>query len=411
MHSDSPAMIVESQGKDTDFEPRDTGTPFRRRVAVDGNVLSIILFALFSRLLLVAIAFLSYATTANKNARELGIDPGYLRGIAAPLSYGDVTWYMDIARNGYEQRPFSDDDKANWSFYPLWPLVLRLCNLLFKEMLISGILASTAFFLAGLVVLYRLVAHDFGAAIGRTAAILVIVFPASYFFMRPGPESLFLFLSVGAFYLGKKKNWLAAGFLGGLATLTRLQGVLLLIPLAYMYLQQHRQQQVHNWRVLSLVLIPLAQVGFMLHLYSLTGDPFASVRMQGVWDNSLALPFTAMVKILVKPVLISYYGWDLTPISFLAAGGAVLLTLAMFKRCALPIEYLLYTILSVTLIISRGNLNGTLRFLVVVFPLFLLIALMLRGRKLAGEAVLYTFSALQIFYFLAFLHLYNWAAT
>lgn len=411
MRIDTPAMITDPQGEATDFENTGTAAPPRRGLAVDRDLLGILGFALFARLLLVGIAFLSYATAANKDTRELGIDPGYLREIAAPLSYGDVTWYMDIARNGYEQRPFTDDDKANWSFYPLWPIVLRLCNLLFSEMLISGILASTAFFMAGLAVLYRLVSQEHGNEIGWTAAILVVVFPASYFFMRPGPESLFLFLVVASFYLAKKGNWLAAGIVGGLATLTRLQGVLLVIPLAYMYYQQYRQRKTHSWWALSLLLIPLAQTGFMLHLYASTGNPFASVRMQGVWDNSLTLPFTAMVRFLAKPVLISYYGWDLTPISFLAAGGAVLLTFAMFKRYALPVEYRLYTVLSVTLIISRGNLNGTLRFMAVVFPLFLLVALMLRGRKFAWAAVLFTFSALQIFYFLAFLHLYNWAAT
>jgi len=411
MRNDSPAMIAEPQGEGIDVDSAGTAAPSRRGLAVDRNVLGIIGFALFSRLLLAGIAFISFATSANKDARELGIDPGYIREIAAPLSYGDVTWYMDIARNGYEIRPFSDDEKANWSFYPLWPFVLRLCNLLFSEMLISGILASTAFFMAGLAVLYRLVSRDYGAEIARTAAVLIVVFPASYFFMRPGPESLFLFLVVVSFYLAKRGNWLAAGIVGGLATLTRLQGVLLVIPLVYMYYQQYRQHKTHPWRAASLVLIPLAQAGFMIHLYSLTGNPLASVRMQGVWDNSLALPFTAMARFLAKPVLISYYGWDLTPISFLAAGGAVLLTLVMFKKYALPVEYLLYTVLSVTLIISRGNLNGTLRFLAVVFPLFLLVALMLRGREFIGKVVLYTLSALQIFYFLAFIHLYNWAAT
>jgi Gpi18-like mannosyltransferase len=382
-----------------------------REQSRDWNVLIIVCFALFSRLLLAAIAYLSYASTANKNVLELVVDPVYMREFATPLSYGDITWYMDIAENGYENKIFSESEKANWSFYPLWPLLLRLSNLVFSEMLISGILISTLFFTLGLVYLYKLVSLDFDAEVGSLAAVLLIVFPSSYFFLRPGPESLFLFLVISAFYFARKENWLLAGFLAGLATLTRLQGVLLLIPLLFLYYRQFRKNRAHNWQVLSLLLIPAAQLGFMLHLQSLTGNLFASVHMQRVWDNNLEFPFTAVVEFLAKPVLISYYGWDLTVLSFITVLITVGLLFTMIKIHGIPPEYIIYTAMSVYLIVARGNLNGTLRFLLVIFPIFIVLAILLKGRKFASELVIYTLSALQIFYFLSFIHFYNWAAT
>jgi Gpi18-like mannosyltransferase len=278
-------------------------------------------------------------------------------------------------------------------------------------MLISGIIASIGFSVIGLVYLFKLISLDYGREVGWITASLIIVFPASYFFLRPGPESLFLFLAVTSFYFARKKRWLLTGFLAGLAALTRLQGVLLLLPLVYIYYRQYKLSNQNDWRVLSLLVIPLAQIGFMLHLYFLTGNLFASMHMQGVWDNALTVPFSALAQFLAKPVLISYYGWDLTLMSFLVAVGTVILTLAMFKYYSLPVEYQLYSALSVFLIISRGNLNGTLRFLLLVFPIFLCVSLMIRDRKFATNLVLYSLSVLQAFYFLSFIHLYNWAAT
>lgn len=375
------------------------------------NLVRLMLFAILTRLVLLAIAWLTFMTFLNKNAESLALGTGQLDEILQPFGYADVSWYMDIAQNGYERRPFSDDQHANWAFYPLWPMVLRLDQALFGEMLVSGMVISTGFFVLAVGLLYGLLERGFGAQIAWRSVVMVILFPASYFFMRPGPEALFLFLSVLAFDFGQRGRWVFAGLTGALATLTRLQGGLLLLPLGYLYYRQWKRERRFDRAGTGLLLMPLAQVGFMYYMYKLTGNPLANLLMQRVWDNGLALPFTGVVKFLMQPQLLSYYGWDLTPVSFLFSLLAVILTLKMITDRDFPLEFTFYTLVSVFMVISRENLNASLRYTALIFPLFLGLARWTQGREAIANSFAYVFCALQIFFYVSFLQYFNWAAT
>ena len=379
---------------------------------LSGELSKLILFALASRLLLFSVAYLHAATTTNYNATFLPISQAPLKQVIEPFRYSDVVWYMDIAEHGYEHRSFTPDKKANWAFYPLWPLLLRVNNGLFGEMLLSGILLSTLFFVLAILLLYLLIARDFDQEIARVVALLVLVYPASYFFLRPGTESLFLFLVLASISSARSKHWALAGFLGGLATLTRLQGVVLFLPLLFIYYKQYRESGTHHKGVLSLLLIPAAQLGFMGYMFHVTGNPFANLLMhQKAWANQPLIPFTAMVNFVLRPHLISYYGWDLTVVSFVFVLFFLVLFALTFRVNPLPGEYILYAGLSLFFVVARDNLNSSLRYMLPIFPLFLGLALLIREKKWLHDSVIFGFSTLQIFYFLSFLQHFHWAAT
>jgi Gpi18-like mannosyltransferase len=378
---------------------------------LSGELSKLVLFALASRLLLLSVAYLHAATVTNYNATFLPISQGTFRQAIAPFQYADIVWYMEIAENGYEQRSFTPDKKANWAFYPLWPLLLRVNNALFGEMLFSGILLSTLFFVLAILLLYALIARDFDREIARLSAVLLIVFPASYFCLRPGPESLFLFLVIASISSARSMRWPLAGILGCLAVLTRVQGVVLLLPLLFIYYKQYRKSGVHHMGVLSLLLIPAAQLSFMAYMFHLTGNPFANLLMQEAWGNHLMIPFTVMVNFILRPHLISYYGWDLAVVSFVFVLFFLALFVLTFRVYPLPGEYILYAGLSLFFIVARDNLNGSLRYMIPIFPLFLALALLIKNRNWFHDSVIIGFSTLQIFYFVSFLQHYNWAAT
>ena len=378
---------------------------------LSSELCKLLLFALAGRLLLLSVAYLHFATVTNYNVTFLPISRGSFREVIAPFQYADIAWYMEIAENGYEQRSFAPDKKANWAFYPLWPLLLRVNNALFGEMLLSGILLSTLFFVMAILLLYALIARDFDKEIARLSAVLVIVFPASYFCLRPGPESLFLFLVIASISSARSKLWPLAGFLGCLAALTRFQGVVLFFPLLFIYYKQYRKSGTHDMGVLSLLLIPATQLGFMAYMFHLTGNPFASLLMQKTWGNHLMIPLTAMVNFILRPHLISYYGWDLAIVSFVFVLFFLALFALTFRVYPVPGEYILYAGLSLFFVVARDNMNGSLRYMLPIFPLFLALALLIKDRKWLHDGVIFGFSTLQLFYFLSFLQHYNWAAT
>jgi Gpi18-like mannosyltransferase len=59
----------------------------------------------------------------------------------------------------------------------------------------------------------------------------------SFYLSAIYPESLFLTLSIGAIYYARLQRWCLAGLLGGLASLTRPEGVLLTLAIGWEYWQ------------------------------------------------------------------------------------------------------------------------------------------------------------------------------
>lgn len=91
------------------------------------------------------------------------------------------------------------------------------------------------------------------------------------------PEPLFLAAILGSLYAFEKKNYLAAGIFGALATLTKLPGILL-FPAFIFAIIESKQFKPRQWAVL---LIPL-MLGFIFQLYATQfGDFFAYFHTGG----------------------------------------------------------------------------------------------------------------------------------
>ena len=101
-----------------------------------------------------------------------------------------------------------------------------------------AVVLSNVLFAVGIVLLVRLTAPRFGAAFAYRSAALLAIFPFAAVFSMAYAESLFLVLMLGAFLAAERGRAVPAGLLLALATLTRLQGVALVIPLAWILWEQ-----------------------------------------------------------------------------------------------------------------------------------------------------------------------------
>jgi hypothetical protein len=130
----------------------------------------------------------------------------------------DVNWYIGIAEHGYHQGPFNAEVPHNWAFFPLFPLSLRLASYVTGEFVLTGMFISHLFFLLALFLLHRVcLLFGLNGDDADRCLFYLAVFPTSYFFSLPLPESLFLMLTVGSFYFAKRERWWLAGFCGALA--------------------------------------------------------------------------------------------------------------------------------------------------------------------------------------------------
>lgn len=297
------------------------------------------------------------------------------RVLRQQVQTADVNWSIGVAERGYDQERFNADVPHNWAFFPLYPILLRLASYLTGEFLLTGMALSHFFFLLALFLLHR-VCLRFGLTADDADRCLsyVAFFPTSYFFSLPLSEALFLMLSVGSFYFAKSERWWLAGSCGAFASATRTTGVLLLPALAILYWQKYRPlRQKGPWRkdILALLLVPAGLVGFMIYLKLVTGNAFAFKGAMAAWGRQGGFFLWPLFDYLRHPAEIATH-WDFRLLNFLAAVLALACGAVLLKRRQFDLAC--YTLLSVLVALSSTLLQSQARYMMVVFPLYLVLA-------------------------------------
>ena len=173
----------------------------------------------------------------------------------------------------------------------------------------------------------------------------------------PG-ESLFLLLMVGAFLAAERRHRAVAGVLLALAVLCRLQGIVLVLPLAILLLRQDgwRPRPSQAWLALG----PLAFGAFLLYVASITGSTTGFLDAQQAWgregfggagpDATVAADFSLYQAALLLTLLWSVF-------------------LLVFVRVdRLRAEYWLVPVLFILAELSSGSLEAVGRVTMLAFP-------------------------------------------
>jgi hypothetical protein len=327
------------------------------------------------------------------SSRAVDFDPGGLTRpyaalgdlLAAPAARWDSAWYLRIAHDGY-----IGHDPARAAFFPLYPLLVRAAQTLTGSAVVGGVVVSLAAFAVALVLLHRLTALELGPQAARATVLVTALFPMSFFFSAVYSEALFLALSLGAVYAARTERWAWAGALGALGATTRSAGVLLLVPLALLYLRAHRRPRAD---ALWLALVPVGLAGFCAWLALSGPDGLAPFHVQDEWYRHFTGPLGGIRAGAVA-------AWDgarqlasgsRTPVYFERAGGdpfavgahnlmlfgfllaAVPAVVGVLRR--LPAAYGAYVLAALMLPLSYPATPQPLmslpRFLAVLFPLFM----------------------------------------
>jgi hypothetical protein len=348
-----------------------------------------------------------------------------LDGLLSPLARWDAVWYLLIAQDGYaggEPRfdaggePVSSEQRA--AFFPLYPLAVRAVAGFTESpgaSLIAAYVVSLVAFLGALYLFYRLVDLELGPEVARVAVLLLALAPSTLFFSAPYSESLFLLVSVGAFYAARTGRWAWAGVLGAAAAATRNTGIVLLLPLALLYL--YRPDGGHatgvarglarlrpNVRVRPdaafLLLVPLGLALVCIHMANVFDDPFAWREVQGAegFGRSVEGPVAG----LVDAVEAGWYGVR----DFATGGGepdglqrntlalvvlAAVAAGAVWLFRSLHPAYGTYVVVALLPAVSAPDdytpLLSFPRFVTVLFPLFMCLAAV-SVRRRATEPVI-----------------------
>jgi hypothetical protein len=320
-------------------------------------------------------------------------------------SHWDGEHYVALAADGYLRPP----DNASPAFFPLYPLLIRGLAGLFGGPLSPPALSAWAPLVSllalpfALYFVYRIAESGWGERAARAAVLALALFPTSFFFNAAYTESLFLALSGGSIWaLRVRRDLLLACLLAGLATATRNVGVFLLVPLAYEWLKNAGE---YRWRGLYLALAPSGLVLYAAYLWWRFGDPLLFYTQQSRWGREATGPLDTLLGALTRggeglARLFSPRLWADPSLGRVAdalgaannAYNLIFLGLALALLVAglkvIPPDlsaYSLLLILPPTLFgTPQGPLMGLPRYVLVAFPLFIVLGVLLGDRRLLG---------------------------
>jgi hypothetical protein len=322
--------------------------------------------------------------------------------LGAPAVRWDASYYIYTAQHGY-------DALGQTAFFPFYPMVTRAVATITYSEVVAGVLVSLVAFFVALVVLHKLADLDFGPDVARRTTWLIALFPAAIFFSAVYTEGLFLALSVGAVYAARKGSWAWAGVLGAFASATRNTGVLIIVAILLLYLYGPRADRdpdappgrarwLPRYRLrldaLWMLLVPLGLVAFAVYTWGKYGTPFASYDAQAIFHREFLGPFSALwyggrdVGIAVGDLLGITNGDGVgASLRTLALAGTVVFALvaSIGALRRLPLAYGAYAIAALLPPLSTPwpdhPLWSTPRFIAVLFPCFMWLALVLRDKR------------------------------
>ena len=317
----------------------------------------------------------------------------------------DSQHYLAIAEDWYLSEG-SIDRLVQLVFLPGYPLVIRAANLLIHNWLYAGMLVSSFAFTGAGTVLYCLARLDMDHPTALRALRYACLLPGAFFYAAPMSESLFLLLSVSCVYLTRKKQWLPACVLGGLAAFTRSLGLMLVIPVGYELLTDTMKLGLKGSSLLkrtaqyaSLLLIPAGFGVYCLICWDVSGNPFQWMIYQHEhWGQQLGLFFhTAAYQ--TENAINAYRNQDLKLVfglwlpNLLCAFSALAVMAASIRK--LRPSYGVYFIVYFAVAIGATWLLSAPRYLLVLFPVTFGMAELTQNRNIdALLTILMTSAAL-----------------
>lgn len=285
----------------------------------------------------------------------------------------DAPHYLRLAEVGYVQSspPPDTDDPLFVVFFPFFPLAVRIVSLALQNLVLSALVVSFAASVGAGYFLFRLVALDADEAVAWRAVLLLFSFPTAYFLAAPYTEALFLFAVLASVHAARTGAWAGAGVAGALATGTRVVGIALAPALLAEVFASRAGVRDH---VRRLAWISLAAAGLLTYLainQIVYGNPLWFLEVQRAhWFQRLVPPWQPVQDAIAALIA---GGNDFT-FTFIYGGrvaGALVasaLLCGAVRRLRLP--DVLYGWTGFALVLSAAWLISLPRYLLVLYPLF-----------------------------------------
>ncbi len=311
-----------------------------------------------------------YPLMANGGIGAVG--PGKNFDFFASWAQWDGGHYYNIARMGY----FGPNEYA---FFPLYPALVKLASAVtLGNTLFAGVLISNIFFVIFLHVFYNLTAKLHNKKAALTATITLIMFPTAFFAAALYSEGLFLLIIALFFTQLQEKKYLKAALLVGLASLTRLVGIVLAASLAVEFLKET------NWNIkkisgkfLVIFVSLLPFLAYCAYHFNKFRDPFYFLTVQSTWHRQLTNPAQTVYGYISTVQRNKPFNDNLDV--FLTLLFIVVLVLGR-KKISFPLW--IFSALAILIPSASGTLTSMPRYLLASLGVFIILGNYLEAKKI-----------------------------
>lgn len=328
----------------------------------------------------------------------------------------DAIGYLTVAQHGYTSA-------SSTVLFPLYPILIRAFTPAGVSPVIAGVLISLVAFAVGLDLIHRMTRWQLGRRTADVTVLLIAFGPLSFVFSAVYSASLLLACAAATFYLARQERFALAAIAAACATLSHPLGIVLAIPLAYMYWESRGCPRDLRglWSpcLPALTLPPLALAGFFVYLQSqgwgflapianqnyayagrtLVGPPI--VVLQSLRDMIVELNQTLHGTALPSGGIYTPGTQNLIYLGVLAL--AVLALIQVRRR--LPAEFALFGLCAILVCTSSAvamePLKGFDRYMLPIFPIWIGAAAWVEKRGLTSVVVTAS-AALLVFYTIDF---------
>jgi len=324
------------------------------------------------------------------------------RSFLEPWYRWDTGFYLHIAKEGY------CISCPTLAFLPTYPSLIRVIGkLLGGQYLLAALFISWSAAFGACFLLEERFAQKVDQKTAVRGIRNLLFFPTAFFFFAGYTESLFLFLVLFAWRSADRGQWLLAGVVGALATMTKFVGIVLVLPFGLIWLKNWRWNKLTN--LFPLLLLPIAYLGwakFATSIYKIS--PF-EVQTEG-WYSHFDWPWVGILGSVKKVFSKPWHDTLSTQLYVLAVVVAIFSIYWWLKRKSYPESIYMAVVIFISLvkITDAGLLGSVSRFVLILFPMYLTFAKL--GQKPRFDRIFLTISIFLWMIYSAMFFTWNWVA-
>lgn len=355
-----------------------------------------------------------------------------LRSFEQTLSHWDARIYLTLARDWYQ----TTGDEANFIvFFPLFPLIIKIITFFTSSYFWSGILLNYFLSILSFFFLFKLVLAQLNYRIGdiRKLSLLLAFSPISIYFLAIYTEPLYFFLTILFFYFLQKKLLWHAALVGFFASLTRIMGVTLVIPLIWGYFFEIKHSfaaetlferiknkareikelvcsNTHNSSNFSLFVLS-GQVGLillgyavylLLNFYYFSYGFHYQIIMKEHWNKNITNPFTQfnnLVSAMNLPLQTEHF-YEIDKISIVLfpvlVAAYYIRKAAQKESLGIPNSWLIWSLSQWIIITAQSFLLSSTRYLMGIFVVYIVLFELVKNNKIFFMFLLFCFCLLSL---------------